>query len=238
MRDFANANPPWGLGGDEGHAGGWGEASAPLRCHSEDPRKAGREDRVPARRFDEHRAQVAARSRAGMLSVSEVALAKLEAVVLRAPSAEDRTGGVAAPYWHLTDGPDPAKRQHRHQPTVSHLRAYWLGTDDLRCLPQRGVRSTTRRGRRATYRAPSVENREAWAACPGVRRRISASPCRSRSRNRWFEFGSTDPTQERSGVLLPGISFNAFRNSKRVLRGSAWSRQLITKPFLPRRKTS
>jgi hypothetical protein len=36
--------------------------------------------------------------------------------------------------------------------------------------------------------------------------------------------------------LLPGTSFNAFRNSKRVLRGSVSSRQLLTKPFSPRRK--
>lgn len=156
--------------------------------------------------------------------------------VLVASSAQDRTGDVAAPDRPLTDGPDPGEGQHRHQSTISHLRACRPRTGAPRVLPRRVARSATRRGRRATCRVPSIENREAWAACLGVRRRISASPCRSRGRNRSSEFGSTDPTQERSGVLLPGTSFDAFRNSKRVLRGSASSRQLLTKPFSPRRK--
>ncbi len=153
--------------------------------------------------------------------------------------AEDRTGGVAAPCFRLLIGrPDPGERDHRCQSTISRWYVCRAPACDVdpRFLRQRGARSATRRGRAAIYRVPSIENSKSPAAYLGVCGRISAIPCRSRSRNRLSEFGSTDPTQERSDVLLPGTSFNAFRNSKRVLRGSAWLRQLITKPFLPRRK--
>jgi len=153
-----------------------------------------------------------------------------------ASPAEVRADGVAAPYRPLTDGPDAGERHHRHQPTISHLRACQPRTVAPRSLPRRAARSATRRGRRSICRVPSIENREARAACLGVRGRISAILCRSRSRNQSSEFESTDPIRERSDVLRLGISFNAFRNSKRVLRGSASLRQLLTKPFPPRRK--
>lgn len=89
----------------------------------------------------------------------------------------------------------------------------------FRFRPRPAVRSATSRGRCAIYRVPSKENRETRAACPGVRRRISASPWRSRSSRRSAGFGSSDPTPGRSDVLLPDASLNAFPRGQSAFWG-------------------
>jgi hypothetical protein len=149
-----------------------------------------------------------------MWSVNEVASVKvdLDAKVLGVLSAEDRTGGVAARCFRVLIGrPASVERDHRCQSTIARSYVCRPRTDsrDPRFLQRRGARSATRRGPAAICRVPLIENSKARAACPGVCGRIPMIPGRSRRVHRWSEFGSTDPTLERSGALRPCISFNA-----------------------------